>query len=93
MTEPRMSDADYARYKPYVDEVIDLFNHQLRRCRDPQLLTDVWRIGLITALTEAVRAYNLLPVDMDNYLHRVCEDIIEGTKHAVRNWDERGPRR
>jgi hypothetical protein len=91
MADPRMRNEAYAAYKPYLEEIIDLVNQHIRRRPDPRLLADAWRTGFITVLTEVVRAYQLLPADIDNYLHRVCADIIDGTKTMVRNWDEAGP--
>jgi hypothetical protein len=93
MADPRMSDAAYEAYKPYVEEILDLINQHIRRRPEPQMLGDAWRVGLVTVLTEVIRAYRLLPGELDDYLQRVCGTIIENTKIAVRNWDEAGPQR
>ena len=92
MADQPMSDADYAAYQPYVEEIIALINQQIRRHPDPKVLEAAWRVGFVTVLTEMVRGYRLLPDQVERYLSRVCEVVIADTWANVRNWDAAGPR-
>lgn len=93
MREPRMNDAEYEAYKPYLEEVIALVNQHISRKPDPKVLEAAWRMGYMTVLTALVRGWGMLPDEMDNYLRRVCTALIEDTQTAVRDWDTGGPPR
>ena len=93
MADQRMSHAEYAAYQPYVEEIIALVNQHISRHPDPTILSDAWRIGYMTVLTEVVRAYRLLPDQRDSYLQRSLEALIEDTQTCIRNWDREGPPR
>ena len=93
MTEPRMSDAEYAAYKPYVEEILALYQQQISRNPDPKVLEAAWRIGLMTVLVDVIRGFNLLPDQLTDYVNRVCAQLFNDTVTAVRNWDASGPPR
>jgi hypothetical protein len=93
MADQRMSHAEYAAYQPYVEEIIALVNQHISRHPDPEILSDAWRIGYMTVLTEVVRAYRLLPDQRDSYLQRSLEALMEDTQTCIRNWDREGPPR
>jgi hypothetical protein len=93
MDAPRISDAESAKYQPYVEEIIALVNQQIERRPDPQVLGDAWRIGYMTVLTAVVWAYRLLPDERDSYLYRSVEALLEDTQMCIRNWDREGPPR
>jgi hypothetical protein len=93
MANQRMSDEEYAAYQPYVEEIIALVNQHISRHPDPQVLGDAWRIGYITVLTAVVRAYRMLPDQIESYLHRSVEALLEDTQTSIRNWDAEGPPR
>lgn len=93
MTVPRMSHAEYAAYQPYVEEILALVNQHISRHPEPQILGDAWRIGYVTALTAVVRAYRLLPDQIEDYLQRSLAAVMEETQTSLRNWDTDGPPR
>jgi len=93
MDAPRLSDAEYAKYQPYVEEIIALVNQHIDRQPNPQILGDAWRIGYMTVLTAVVRAYRLLPDERDSYLQRSLSTLMEDTLTNIRNWDTEDPPR
>ena len=93
MAEPRMSDTEYAAYKPYVEELLTLLDRQIRQHPDPKVLAEAWRIGYMSALVAVIRASRLLPADIDDFLSRVCTHLVTDTKQSVHNWDAEGPGR
>jgi hypothetical protein len=93
MTEPRMNDAEYAAYKPCLDEVIALVNQQIRRHPDPKVMEASWRMGYMTVLVQLVRGWRMLPDERDSYIRRCTEALVADTIQAVRDWDTEGPPR
>ena len=93
MADQRMSDADYAAYKPYAEEIIALVNQHIARRPNPLVLDAAWRVGYVTVLSEIVRGYHLVPDQIESYLNRVCAEVIAETQASVRHWDIDGPKR
>jgi hypothetical protein len=90
MTAYRMNDEAYAKHHPYVEELMELLDRQIKRHPDPQVLGNAWRVAVVMTLAEIVRVYRLLPDQIDDYLTRFCLSLIEATKTAVANRDRDG---
>jgi hypothetical protein len=93
MADARMPEEEYAAYKPYLDELLALYHQQIQRHPDPKVLEAAWRVCYMSVLTDIIRGFRLLPDQIEDYLSRICGQLIEDTKANIRDWDTKGPGR